>query len=302
MLDRLTVAFPLAMIYLTLCVLYLFEAWARITPWLFGDELELTQLSRSIAATGRAARRGEAHSPDSVYVFLTAPWWLIHDVAAAYSGIKYADVLVMASVVFPTYLLARLVVGRNAALFAAAGAGVIPSLAYSSYIVEENVAYPYAALCLFLIAKAFSTRRRGWVIAAVIASVLAPAVRGELVMIPAAFALAALFMLWSRERSRTWRASWTIGDWIGTIVLLFGAIFLFSGIASHHSLEWLTITRAYKDRIFNMGNWAVGSLAIGVGVIPLVAGLAVLARAPGEALQRSLRVFRSVSGATLVAF
>jgi len=300
--DRSAAAFPLAMVYLCLSVVYLYEAWARVTPWLFTDELELTQLSRSIAATGHAARRGAAYSPGSIYVFLTAPWWLIHDVASAYAAVKYADVFLMASVVFPTYFLARLVVGRKAALFAAAGAAAIPSLAYSSYIVEETVAYPYAALCLFLIAKCLVTRRRPWLVAAVLTSVFAPAVRGELAMIPAAFALAALFMLWSSERSRRWRTTWTWGDWIGGVVVLFGAIFLLSGVASHHSLQWLTITRAYKLRIFDMGNWAAGSLAIGLGIIPLVAGLAVLVRARGELPERPLRAFRSVSAAALVSF
>ena len=138
--DRVLVALPLTGVYLALCVVYLVEAWKRVTPWLFTDELELTQLSRSIAATGRAARRGAAHSPDSVYTYLTAPLWLFHDVGTAYAGIKYLDVFVMASVAFPTYFLARLIVGRSAALFAAAGAAAIPSLAYSSYIVEETLA------------------------------------------------------------------------------------------------------------------------------------------------------------------
>jgi hypothetical protein len=293
---------PLTTVYLCLCTVYLFEAWARVTPWLFGDELEMTQLSRAIQATGHAARRGQAHAADSVYVYLTAPWWAIHDVAAAYSAIKYADVFLMASVVFPTYFLARMLLGRNAALLAAACAAAIPSLAYSSYLVEETVAYPYAVLCVFLIAKAFITRRRRWIAAAIVASAFAPAVRGELLMIPAAFVLAALFMAWSGDRVRRWRATWTIADWIGWIVLLLGAIFLISGVASHHSIQWLTITRAYKDRIFNMGNWAAGSLAIGTGIIPLIAGLSVLVRAPGEGANRPLRVFRSVSAATLISF
>jgi hypothetical protein len=49
---RLSDAIPLASIYVWLCIVYLVEAWSHITPWLFTDELELTQLSRSIAATG----------------------------------------------------------------------------------------------------------------------------------------------------------------------------------------------------------------------------------------------------------
>ena len=117
--DRVIAVLPLASVYVWLCIVFLVEAWNRVTPWLFTDELELTQLSRSIATTGHAARRGEAHSFDSLYTVMTAPIWLIHDVAQAYSGVKYLDVFVMAAVVFPTYFLARMVVGRGWSLFAA---------------------------------------------------------------------------------------------------------------------------------------------------------------------------------------
>ena len=140
--DRLLAAVPLASIYLWLCMVYVFEAWRHVTPWLFTDELETTQISRSIAATGHAARRGEPYHLHSLYPVLLAPVWLIHNVATAYSGVKYLDVFVMTSVIFPTYFLARLVVRRGWALFAAAGAAAIPSLAYSSWIVEETWAYP----------------------------------------------------------------------------------------------------------------------------------------------------------------
>src|SRR5207244_905156 len=139
-----------------------------------------------IATTGHAARRGVAHGSHSLYPYFTASMWRIHDVATAYAGIKYLDVFVMTSVVFPTYLLARLIVGRNTALFAAAGAGAIPSLAYSSWIVEETIAYPYAAWSMYLIAKAFTERGRSrrsyaWMTAAVLSALFGPAVRGELV-------------------------------------------------------------------------------------------------------------------------
>ena len=294
-------------VYVWLCMVYLVEAWNRPTPWLFTDELELTQLSRSIAATGRAARRGQPHSFDSLYTYLTAPVWLIHDVATAYAGVKYLDVFVMASVVFPTYFLARLVAGRGLSLFAAAAAGAIPSLAYSSYIVEETLAYPYAALCFFLIAKALfegrrERRRYGWAVAAVVASLLAPAVKGELVVIPIALGFAIFFMFWSSERARRRRASWSIGDWVGAITLGLGAIFLVSGVASDHSHEWLSVTRYYEHRIVVMGNWAAGSLAIGLGVIPLIGGLAALFRTPGEMPSRGVRAFRCVSLAGLISF
>ncbi|HLY94622.1 MAG TPA: hypothetical protein VKP14_07230 [Gaiellaceae bacterium] len=307
LIDRLGAALPLAGIYVVLCMIYLVEVWKRVTPWLFGDELELTQLSRSIASTGHAARRGAPHSPDSIYTYAMAPFWRIHDVSKAYAAIKYLDVFVMTSVVFPTYFLARLVVGRRAALFAAAGAAAIPSLAYSSYIVEETFAYPFAALCFFLIAKMLVERRSGrrwygWLAAAVLASGFAPAVRSELAVIPAVLALAMFFAAWSSDRARARRRSWSAGDWIGAIVVGFGVIFVLSGIASHHSLQWLSVTRYYKHRIIVEGNWAIGALAIGVGIVPMVAGIASLFDAPGQARDRGVRMFRCVTLAGFIAF
>ena len=305
--DRLSAALPLAAVYVGLCFVYLVEAWNRITPWLFTDELELTQLSRSIAATGHAARRGQPHSAHSLYTYLTAPVWLIHDVSKAYAGVKYLDVFVMAAVVFPTYFLARLIVARGPALFAAAGAAAMPSLAYSSYIVEENLAYPYAALCFFLIAKALVVRRRGgraygWAAAALVASAIAPAVRGELVVVPLTLVLAVLFAIWSSDAARRRRELWSTGDWIGAITLILGGIFLVSGFVSHHYYEWYAVTTYYEHRIVNMGNWAAGALAIGLGVIPVIGGLAALFRAPGEERNREVRMVRCVTLGAIVAF
>ncbi len=305
--DRLLSALPLITVYVWLCTLYLIEAWKRVTPWLFGDELELTQLSRSIAATGHAARRGVAHNSHSLYTYFIAPMWLVDDVETAYAGIKYLDVFVMTSVVFPTYLLARLIVGRRAALFAAAGAGAIPSLAYSSWIVEETLAYPYAAWSMYLIAKALVERERSrrsyaWTAAAVLSALLGPAVRGELIVLPIVLVLAVVFAAWSSDRARLRRAGWSVGDWAGALLLVFGVIFVISGALSHQSQEWYGVTTYYKHRSLVMGNWAVGALSIGIGVIPLVAGLAALFRAPGERPSRELRMVRSTTVAGLVGF
>jgi hypothetical protein len=300
--DRLLAAIPLASVYVWLSALYAFEAWRRVTPWLFGDELEFTQLSRSIADTGHAAERGVSHSPDSVYTYLTAPFWLIHHVATAYSAIKYFDVLLMAAVIFPTYFLARMIVGKSAALFAAAGAGAIPSLAYSSYLVEEPLAYPYAALCFFVIAKAFVTRSAGWIVGAIVASIIAPAIRTELAVVPATLVLAFLFVAWSSDAARAWRSRWSTGDWIGAIALVLGAIFVAGAIGSHHSDEIYRVTRGYKHRAINEGNWAAGTLALGMGVLPFIAGIAALFHARGDERNREVRIFRSVATAAIVAF
>jgi hypothetical protein len=300
--GRLLGVLPLLSVYAWLCVIYLVEAWTRPTPWLFGDELELTQVSRSIAATGHAARRGEPHSIESLYTVLTAPLWLIHDVGAAYAAVKYADVFAMTAVVFPTYFLACLVVGRGYALFAAAAAGAIPSLAYSSYIVEETVAYPYAALCLLLIAKALLTRRPAWIASAVVAALVAPLVRGELVVVPFVLFLAAALTAWSSPWSVRRRASWSLGDYIGLLTLVAGAIFVVSGVASTHSQQWYVTTYAYENRMFTMGMWAAAALAIAVGVLPMVAGLASLWRPRSETPTAEARVFRAIFLSAIVGY
>jgi hypothetical protein len=281
---------------------YCVEAWKRTTPWLFTDELEMTQISRAIAATGHAARRGEPYKFRSLYTYAIAPLWWIDDVAKAFSAVKYFDVLVMTSVVFPTYFLARLFMRRGWALFAAAGAAALPSLAYSSWIVEETLAYPYAALCFFLIVKAFLEKSRWWVGGAFVASLVAPAVRGELIVIPIALFIAILFAAWSSDRGRSRRATWSWSDYLGVAVLTLGAIFAISALASHHSQQWYGVTVYWKHRAIVLGDWAAGALAIGMGVIPFVIGLAALVPARGEPRVREVRMFRSVAAAAIIGF
>src|SRR5438094_2757162 len=221
--DRVLAAIPLLSIFLWLTIVYAVEAWAHGTPWLFGDELELTQLSRAIADTGHAARRGAPHSFDTLWTYVMAPAWLIDNVHTAYSSVKYLGVILMTATAFPAYGLARLVVGRQAAVFVAAAAAAIPALAYSSMIVEEPLAYPYSTLCLFLILRSLITPTAWWIAGGALASIVAPFVRGELVVVPVVFVLAAAFLAWRSEWLTRRRAAWTVWDWVGLGVLLVGA-------------------------------------------------------------------------------
>ena len=51
-----------------------------------------------------------------------------------------------------------------------------------------------------------------------------------------------------------------------------------------------------------LGDWAAGSLAIGLGVIPVVLGLAALVPARGERRSRELRMFRCVGAGAIISF
>ncbi len=300
--DRFLAAAPLLSVFFWLSVVYAWEAWRHGSPWLFGDELELSQLSRAIAATGHAARRGEPHSFDSLYTYFIAPAWLIENVHHAYATVKYLDVVTMTATIFPAYGLARFVVSRNAAIVVGAAAGLIPALVYTSLVVEEPLAYPYSTLCLFLIVGALLRRTRWWIGGAVAASILAPAVRGELKVIPLAFLLAALFLYWRGARMERWRLRWSVRDWLGAVVLAVGALVTLSAFLGHHWYEWLIATGFYKHRMWTLGLRAGGALTIGLGVLPVVGGLASLWRAPGERFAPEVRVFRSVLLASLIGF
>ena len=300
---RLETVVPLLAIYFALATLYAWQASERLTPTLFSDEIEFTQISRSIAETGHAALRGGDPAPGaSLYQFLVAPLWWIDDVGTAYSAIKYLGVLLMAATIFPAYALARLVVSHRYALVAAAGAIAAPALSYSPFLVEEPLAYPVSTLALYLIARASLEPRRMTIGLAFLACVAGALVRGQLAILFVVFVLALLGRAWRRPRTRSWRASWSAGDWVGFVALVVGLTVVSSAAIGHRSYTWYSTTGFLKQRLFEYGSWAVGALAIGIGVVPLVAGLVGLFGQRGGKRDERLDAFAWLTVASLAAF
>ncbi|MGZ4399445.1 MAG: hypothetical protein ACXVYM_01080 [Gaiellaceae bacterium] len=302
-LEALSSAAPLASLYLWLVVLYAWQSRWQLTPWLFGDEHEYSALSRSIAETGHAALQGHAQPFRSLYPYLTAPVWLIHDVPSAYSTLKYLDVAVMAAVVFPAYFLARIAVRPLPALFAAAGSAAIPGMIYSSFIIQEPFAYPFATLCLFLIARALVRPGRLSIGLAIGASLVAPLFRDELRVLPGVLVLIGVVLLWRAGRARRWRSRWGAWDWIGFAVLSAGVLVVLFRVLGYSDV-WLkaTETGQGKHRTIDGGAWGMGSLVIGIGVIPFVLGLAALFPRRGERRDAGERALVLVAATALPAF
>jgi len=303
LLARLQGAIPLLVVYFGLAALYSWQASRHPVPTIFTDELELTQLSRAIAETGSPARRGEAYGGLATLVaYVLAPVWWLGAASSAYAAAKLILVLAMTAAVFPAYALARLVVPRWYALAAAGASTAVPALAYSTILVEEPLAYPLATLALWLIARALV--RPGWrrIGAAVLVSAAAALTRTQLAVLFAVLALGLLWLAWQSEPVRTWRSGWSRWDWVGAVTLVVGGALAFSALMGHLSTSWRNTTGFYKERIFEHGVWAMGALAIGVGVLPVLAGIAALSRPKGERRDPETRAFVVTSVAALAAF
>jgi hypothetical protein len=127
-------------------------------------------------------------------------------------------------------------------------------------------------------------------------------VREQLAVVPAAFGVAALALAATSARAKREYARWSRWDWIGGVTLAVGVVIVVNAAISHLSYSWLISTIFYKDRMLENGLWAVGALAIGMGILPMVAGLAALVRPRGETWSPELRAVVATMGTLIVGF
>lgn len=293
---------PLLGAYFAFAAYYVWQAWRRETPSVFGDELEWTQISRAIAHNGHPARRGVPYHFTSLYPYFTAPAWWLHGTQQAFDTIKYLGVLAMTATIFPAYALGRFALTRSWAIAAAVATVAAPALAYSPILTEECLAYPLATLALWATVRAVyrTTRRR--VALAFACCLFAAATRTELATTLAVLVLSLGAVGWRSGRMRRWRATWNGWDWAGAVALGLGAVMAFDAFVSHRSFEWYVITAFYKERLWQYGTWSAGSLAIGLGVLPVVGALAALVRRKGDAPSAGPTAFTTVAATSLAAF
>ncbi len=208
----------------------------------------------------------------------------------------------MAAAVFPAYLLARRVVSTPWAYFAAVATIAAPALSYAPILVEEPWAYPAATVALWLTVRAVDAPGRASVALAFAGCVVAVATRSQLAALFGALAAGLLALWWRSERMRRWRTTWTTWDRVGAAVLGVGAVILLAAFLGHRSNEWTTATTLWKGRMVEYGSWASGAFAIGVGVLPAIALLAVLAVPSSERARPGVRAFVVVSAGAVVSF
>jgi hypothetical protein len=115
-------------------------------------------------------------------------------------------------------------------------------------------------------------------------------------------ALALLWLAWDSAPVRRWRTEWSRWDWAGAAVLAIGAVLGFSAAMGHASTSWRNTTGFYKDRILDHSVEALGALTIGIGIVPVLVGIAALARPKGEEIDARLRAFLVTSVAAIASF
>jgi hypothetical protein len=304
--DRLpapSTALPLAALYLLLAALHVWQASRHATPTIFTDELEFTQVSRSIADGDGAAYRGGAEADfPGLYPYLAAPAWWLDSVGQAYGAIKTLGALVMTAAIFPAYGIARLVTSRPAALLAAAATAAAPALAYAPVLVEEPLAYPLATLALLAVMRWAAVPTASRFVAAAAACLLGFAARTQLAILLVVLGAVALAILWRGERFTAWRRTWTRGDWLGAALLALGIALVALAFVSRRSTSWYVATTFFKGRMLDFGLWSAGALAIGLGVVPLVAALAALVPGRGRRWTDAERAFVLVTAAAFLTF
>lgn len=290
----------LGVFYFALAALYAWQASKRVSPTIFSDEIEFTQISRGIAEDGTPSRRGEASGFGSLYTYVVAPsWWL--DPEAAWETAKLIGVLVMTAAIFPAYGLARFVASRPWALGAAVVAVAAPPLAYAPYLLEEPLAYPFCTTVLWAITAAVARPTRRSLALAAALCLVAPLVRGQLAVLLAVFGAAVGYLLWRTPSFTRRRESWTRADWLGVGVLAVGAVVAFSAAAGHASEAWYVATGFQKELVFDNAVWSLAAMTIGLAVLPVVAAIAGFLSPALRATEEG-RAFLIVAVAALVVF
>jgi hypothetical protein len=208
-------------------------AFARQTPMYFPDEYLYSELGRSIATVGRPLVRGQhATFPGLLQPLVTAPAWLLADVADAYHAIQLANAVAMSLAAVPVYLLARRVgVSEQLAVAVGALALVLPDLVYSGWVLSEPFAYPLALVAAWLGIRALDRPTAAAQLAFLGAAGLAGLARSQLFVLPLCF-LAAAVLMDVRERQLLWtlRRQWAVAG----AVALAGAAYAAHGTAGQY--------------------------------------------------------------------
>jgi len=288
-------------------------------PWIFNDELQYSELAKSLAYTGEFAIREVPGTGGfgTLYSALIAPAFVLFEsVPDAYDGARAINCLLMSATVIPTYLIARRVAARGWSLAAAAFSVAIPALMLTGTMMTENAFYPLVALWLLTVVRALERPTIATQLAIFAVMGLAFLTRPQaVVLVPVMVATLALVLLldaWPPEGQAFFIRVWngTRAYWLTWTIIGLGAIAALARQAMRdRPLSELLgsyggVTKIGYERD-ELGMWALYHLAeadIFLGVLPLAAFIAVVIAGLRPAEDRSIRILAALGLTTVGAF
>lgn len=263
-------------------------------PWIFSDELLHAELAKSVAAGDFFTVRGRSLAVSYLYPLMIAPAWFFHDVEPAYAAAKFVNVLAMSATAVPIYVWGRMLVSARAALVAATLTLLLPWLALTGTLMQENLALPTMLFALFGLALALQrpTLRRQLLAATLTAVAIATRFEAAILLLVVPTAV-----LLSRERLRP------LAPLLGTVALFMGAagaqrLARGGSLASALGLYPQVAETHYSVTGFVHWLWIAGAeIALACGVLPMCALLVLIAARGGRT--REERHFLAVAGAAV---
>jgi hypothetical protein len=254
-------------------------------PFVFVDELIYSELARSLADTGSFAVRDVPTSGYSIlYPALLAPaYWLFDALPNAYAAAKATNAIAMSLAAVPTWLLARRVAGRWLALLGAAIAVALPSMAYTATLVTETLFYPLALLFAWTLVRVLERPSWGRVAALAVVLIAAFATRTQALGFVGAVVLAPFVLAMLRKDARALRPFVPVLAGVTSVGVL---IVLVQVLRGRELADLLGAYSVVGEGGYDLGNvlrfwlWHVEELTLYVAVVPVVAFVVLLARAP----------------------
>ncbi len=305
----LVVAYPAAawltgLIALSFIARFAIAYWMPV-PWYFADELQYSELAKSLAKSGTfAVRDVPGLRIDPLYSVLIAPAYaLFESVPHAYLAIKAINCLMMSLAAIPAYLLARRFVSRGWGLVVAALTLAIPSYAYTGMVLTENLFLPLFLVAVLTTVRALErpTARRQLVALAVVA--LAALTRPQALALVLGLGTALLLVVIGDrivEKRPLLRGAAAFLPTIATFG--FGVV----ALASWQTLRGRSLTASFGDYAVVLKThyslaavsrwllWHTAELDLYTGIIPFAAFI-LLASFVFTKRDRKLRVFASAS-------
>jgi len=237
-------------------------------PWLFSDELVHSELAKNLANGSLFEIRGRHVNITYAYPLVLAPAWLFSSMGATYAVAKAINVALVSAAAVPVYLWGRRFVTPIGAAVAAVLVLLLPELALTGALMQENLAFPAFLLAVYalgLVLEEPAPARQALLLAAV---ALAATARFELlVLVPIVPTAVALFA----------RAGWR--RYAGVLVPTLGAIVAMIVVEAVRPSLFRDALQTFPETSAGYGvggvlRWLVRTLAaldLATGAVPLVA-------------------------------